>query len=166
MSMIAPRDMLPLPQSVEWFLVRDPLKSMPARNGREGYTLGEIRYGFFDSQRVCYTVEDFDYRLEEGNGKPLESSSAMPAGRYKLSIHQSPHHGHQCIRIHKVDGFCDLEINANGTAERLLGCVSVGTERMPDGVRNSKPALAVLVAELRKMNHREIGVYLNVVRAE
>ena len=164
MSIFAPPKMSGLPQSVEWYLVRD--KRMESRNGREGYTLGEIRYGFFDAQRVCYTVEDFDNHLEEGNGNPNGISSAIGTGRYRLTICQSPQYGHTILRAHAVPGFSGVEINARGEDERLFGCIAVGTERMLDGVRDTQPALARLVVELRKMNMREIGVYLNVVRAE
>jgi hypothetical protein len=163
MTIFAPPPMNPLPQSVEWWLVRD--KSMESRNGREGWTLGEIRYGFFDSARVCHSVEDEDRHLENGNGNP-HKSAAMPLGRYRLTIHQSPHHGHVCIGVNAVPGFSGVEVNANGTAERLLGNVAVGDERMLDGVRNCQLALTRLVTELRRQTMKGVAVYLNVVRAE
>ena len=166
MTIFAPPPMNPLPQSVEWYLVRDTLKSMPARNGREGFTLGEIRYGFFDSARVCYSVEDEDRYLEDGNGKYPEHSAAIPCGRYRLTIEQSPQWGTPVLRAHAVPGFGRVEVNARGDDERLFGCIAVGTAQMLDSVRDCQPALSLLVSEIRKMNQREIGVYLNVVRSE
>ena len=155
--------MPPLPKSIEWFLVRD--KVMEPRNGREGYSLGEIRYGFFDSQRVCYTVEDQDLRLEDGNGK-IYGKSAIPTGRYRCTTYQSPSRGNACILLHDVPAFSGVEIHAANHAEELRGCIAVGTERLLDGVRNSKPALILLIAELRRQIMSGVSVYLNVTRAE
>lgn len=150
-------------RSVEWFLVRD--KFMEPRNGREGFTLGEIRYGNFDSQRVCYTVEDQDRRLEEGNGK-VYGKSAIPTGRFRLTIYQSPRRGDTCILLNNVPAFSGVEIHAANHAEELLGCISAGTSRTLDGVGNSRIALSGLITELRRLTMQEVAVYLNVMRAE
>jgi hypothetical protein len=164
MTIFAPPSMNPLPMSVEWYLRRQA-QTIEARNGREGYTLGVLEYGLPEQRRSVYCVEDQDRRLEEGNGNPNGLASCIPLGRYRLTIHQSPQHGHQVIKTHAVPGFSGVEINARSEDERLFGCIAVGVERMFDGVRNSQPALSFLIAELRKMNMREIGVYLNVVRS-
>ena len=148
---------------VEWYCVRD--KFMEPRNGREGFTLGEIRYGVFDSQRVCYTVEDEDRRLEEGNGK-VYGKSAIPTGRYRLTIYQSPSRGDTCIAVNAVPGFSNVQIHSANAAEELLGCIAAGTTRTLDGVGNSRVAVAGLITELRRLTMQEVAVYLNVTRAE
>ena len=163
MTIFAPPPMTPCPAPVEWFCVRD--KFMEPRNGREGYALGEIRYGVFDSARVCYTVEDEDRKLEQGNGK-VYGKSAIPTGRYRITIYQSPRRGDTCILLNAVEGFSGVEIHAANHAEELRGCIAVGTERLIDGVRNCKPALTSLITELRRLTMRGTAVYLNVVRAE
>lgn len=163
MSIFAPPPMPPFPPSAEWFLVRD--KFMEPRNGREGFTLGELRYGVFDSARICYTVEDQDRHLEDGNGK-IYGKSAIPIGRYRLSIYQSPSRGDICIAVDAVPGFKHIQIHAANHAEELLGCVACGTERLLDGVRNCKPALTWLIAELRRQTLKGASVYLNVTRSE
>ena len=145
MTIFAPPPMTPCPAPVEWFLVRDTV--MEPRNGREGFTLGEIRYGVQDSQRVCYTVED-QHGIQEG--------------RYRLTVHQSST-GHPCISINAVPGARDVEIFADGHKERLDGHVAVGTERLLDGCGNCKPALISLITELRRQTMKGVAVYLNVV---
>ena len=82
----------------EWFLVRD--KFMPPRNGLDGYCIGEIRFGVINSQRICFTLEDEDNHLEDGNGKPYRRS-AIPTGRYRLTIPRED----RLITINKVPGF-------------------------------------------------------------
>jgi hypothetical protein len=163
MTIFAPPPMTPMPEAREWFLVRN--KVMEPRNGREGYTLGEIRYGVLDSPRICYTVEDEDRRLEEGNGK-IYGKSAIPTGRFQLTRYQSPKRGSECILLNAVPGFSGVEIHAANHAEELLGCIAVGIEPLPDGVRNCKPALQSLIGELVRLTMAGISVFLNVTRSE
>lgn len=161
MTIFAEPQRNPDPPSVDWFLVRD--KFMEPRNGREGFTLGEIRYGLFDSQRICYTVEDQDRRLEEGNGK-VYGRSAIPTGKYRLTIYQSPSRGDTCIAVNAVAGFSDVQIHCANKAEELRGCIAPGIIRTLDGVVDSRIAMVGLITELRRLNMREIRVYLNVMR--
>jgi hypothetical protein len=158
MTIFAPPPMSPLPRSVEWFLVRD--KSMESRNGLEGYCLGEIRYGVLDSQRICYTHEDEDKQLENGNGRT--GKAAIPAGRHRLTL---PVHGRN-ILINAVPGFFHVEIRAESGISRNDGDVAVGDMRTLAGVGNCSFALARLITELRRLTMAGVQVYLNVGRAE
>jgi len=158
MTIFAPPKMEEAPFVREWFLVRD--KIMPMMNGRDGYSLGEIRYGILDAQRVCYSCEDEDKRLEEGNGGV--EGAAIPLGRYRLTL---PVHGRN-ILINAVPGFSHVEICSDSHRERLDGNVTVGDEPTLDGVGNCQPALLRLITELRRLNMRNIAVYLNGTRAE
>jgi hypothetical protein len=141
----------------EWFLVRD--KFMESRNGLDGYTLGEIRYGVLDSQRVCYTLEDQDGRMEEGNGKRYRRT-AIGTGRYRLTL---PREG-RVITVNKVPGFLHAEIRTGANLDE--GDVSVGDSRTLAGVGNTLPAHTRLTTELRRLTMAGVAVYLNVVRAE
>ena len=133
---------------------------MEPRNGREGFCLGEIRYGFYDAQRVCHSCEDEDRKLEDGNGSI--DQSAIPVGRYRLTL---PVHG-QNILVNAVPGFKSVEICAEGHRERYGGYIAVGDVRTLDGVGNCQPAIVRLVTELRRKIMNGIAVYLNVTRAE
>lgn len=141
----------------EWFLVRD--KFMEPRNGLDGYTLGEIRYGVLDSQRVCYTLEDQDNHLEDGNGKPYRRS-AIPTGRYRITL---PGNGNY-ILINKVPGFFHAEIRTGAALDE--GDVAVGNTRSVAGVGDPAFALTRLITELRRLTMQGVAVYLNVTRAE
>lgn len=141
----------------DWFLVRD--KFMEPRNGLDGYCLGEVRYGVLDSQRVCYTLEDEDNHLENGNGKPFRQS-AIPVGRYRLTLPKSG----MFIFINAVPGFVQPKIRTGIALNE--GDVSVGDTRFLAGVGATVPALTRLTTELRKLTMRDVAVYLNVTRAE
>lgn len=145
------------PRVAEWFLVRDKL--VPAQDGIDGYCLGEIRYGILDSQRVCYTLEDEDNHLEDGNGKPYRRS-AIPTGRYRVTLPASGRY----ILINKVPGFFHTEIRTGIGLDE--GDVSVGDERTLVGVRNTIPAITRLITELRRLTMAGTAVFLNVGRAE
>jgi hypothetical protein len=161
MMMYAPGDMPPFPSVREWYLVRDTLKAMPPRNGLDGHTPGEIRYGIFDSQRICFTSEDSDNRLEDGNGKPY-GRSAIPTGRYKLRL---PVTGKN-ILLEDVPGFFHVEICAESGISRDEGDITVGDARTLDGCGDRQPALIRLVTELRRLTRAGIACYLNVGRSE
>ena len=143
-------------RSVDWFLVRD--KFMESRNGLDGYTLGEIRYGILDSPRVCYTLEDQDGHMEDGNGKRYRRT-AIGTGRYRLTI---PSEG-RVITINKVPGFFHSEIRSGSNLDE--GDVAVGDTRCLAGVGNTTPALVRLITELRRLTMAGVAVYLNVGRA-
>jgi hypothetical protein len=159
MTIFSPPPMSPFPVVREWFLVRD--KCMEHRNGREGFSLGEIRYGVLDSQRICFTHEPQDRRLEDGNGKP-DGNSAIPCGRFRLTL---PVHGRN-ILVNAVPGFSHVEIRAEGGTERNEGDITIGDVRTLDGSGNCQPALVRLITELRRLTMQNVAVYLNVVRAE
>lgn len=139
----------------EWFLVRD--KFMESRNGLDGYTLGEIRYGPLDSPRICYTLEDQDGRMEDGNGKRYRRT-AIGTGRYRLTL---PSEG-RVITINKVPGFIHAEIRTGASLDE--GDVAVGDSRTLAGVGNCPSALARLTGELRRLTMQGVAVYLNVMR--
>jgi len=141
----------------EWFLVRD--KFMEPRNGLDGYCLGEIRYGVIDSQRVCYTLEDQDNHLEDGNGKPYRRS-AIPIGRYRITL---PGNGNY-ILVNAVPGFFHAEIRTGAALDE--GDVAVGDTRSLAGVGNTVPALSRLITELRRLTMQGVAVWLNVTRDE
>jgi hypothetical protein len=131
---------------------------MESRNGLDGYTLGEIRYGVLDSPRICYTLEDEDGHMENGNGKRYRRT-AIGIGRYRLTIPKSG----RVITINKVPGFLHAEIRTGVSLDE--GDVSVGDSRTLAGVGNTVPALTRLIGELRRLTMASVAVYLNVTRA-
>ncbi len=141
----------------DWFLVRDTFAH--PQEGLDGYCLGEIRYGVLDSQRICYTREDEDNHLEDGNGKPYRRS-AIPTGRYRLTLPKSG----RFIYINAVPGFVGPKIRTGFASDE--GDVTVGDGRTMAGVGITVPALTRLITELRGLTMRGVEVWLNVVRAE
>lgn len=124
--------------TVEFSIVRDTLA--PAANGREGYALGRISC---DGINLGHTLEDEDRKIESGDGK-IVGKTAMPLGRFKLSLYQSPMHGLVPL-FHDVPNFSYTEIHRANHAEELKGCVAVGRMRTADGVADCQVVLSRII---------------------
>lgn len=132
----------------------------PETESEEGFSLGRL---FNGETPVCYTVEDQDRRLEEGNGK-LYGRTAMPLGRYELVLYNSPKHG--TVPLFKgVPGFTYTEIHKANWAKELLGCVGVGMSPTATGVANCPPALRAVVELMREAQIAERRVFCTIERA-
>lgn len=123
---------------LEFLIVRDT--NAPSVNEKEGYCLGKV-YG--DNLYLGETLEDEDRRLEEGNAK-VYGRTAMPIGRYELTLYNSPKHGVVPL-FHDVPNFTYTEMHGANHSSQLLGCTAVGKLRTSDGVANCAPVLKRIV---------------------
>lgn len=131
--------MIPL----EFSIVRETC-SVGTEGGPEGFSLGRL---YSDGLAWCYTLEDEDRRLEEG-GIKVYGKTAMPLGRYELTLYHSPKHGVIPLFL-EVPNFEYTEIHGANFAEQLLGCVAVGTRKTEDGVANCRPAVNRIVSAMQ-----------------
>ena len=127
----------------------------------EGFSLGRI---YADSSYIGFTLEDEDRRLEEGNEK-VYGRTAIPLGRYKMSLYQSPKHGLVPL-LHDVPGFTYIEIHKANEADELLGCIAVGRDRTEVGVRNCAPILNRIVAMMEQAADEGRDVFCVVDRTQ
>lgn len=144
---------------IEFLIVREPTQ-LP-QNGKEGFTKGRI---FCGKTPYGYTVEDQDRRLEEGAEK-IYGKTAMPLGRYKMSLYHSPKHGIVPL-FHDVPGFTYTEIHRANHAEELLGCVAVGKVPTEDGVAQCQIVLDRIVATMQSAEDEGAEVYCTITRKE
>lgn len=128
---------------------------------REGFTLGRI---FVDGVFYGYTVEDQDRYLEVG-GTKVFGKTAMPAGRYLITLYNSPKHGLVPL-FNDVPQFSYTEIHRANTAEELQGCVAVGKARTATGVANCAAVLQRLVDAIQIAEDEGRACYCTIRRAE
>ncbi len=96
--------------------------------------------GHFES----YTLED---KVREIPGVPVaqwkvKGQTAIPAGRYKVTIVWSPKHQFMVPLVNDVPGFSAIEIHPGNTDADTEGCLLLGDEHVPGEDMVSKSNLA------------------------
>ena len=100
-----------------------------AHNYGEMY-IGDLYFG--------ETLEDKDRFLETG-GVKVHGSTAIPRGRYRISMYDSPKHGCRIPLIHDVPDFTAIEIHGGNTEIDTLGCILLGITRTSTGISGCGP---------------------------
>lgn len=88
-------------------------------------TFGDL---YVDGVFECYTLED---QIREIPGQPVASwkihgKTAIPAGRYKVTLELSKRFGPDTITINYVPGFDAIRMHGGNSAADTDGCVLVG----------------------------------------
>ena len=76
----------------------------------------------------CYTLED---TVREKPGQPVASwkikgTTAIPSGRYRLTLEKSRRFGDDTITVNNVLGFDLVRVHSVETVEDTDGCIGVG----------------------------------------
>lgn len=100
-------------------------------------TFGDL---YVDGVFECYTLEDqirepadwranlktfADYATAVAKWK-IHSQTAIPAGRYRITLEPSQRFGPDTITINAVPGFTSIRMHGGNTAADTEGCVLVG----------------------------------------
>lgn len=115
------------------------------------YTIGKM---YIDGQYLCDTVEDTDRGLTQTMTsqqiavKKVYGKTAIPTGRYKVTLTFSNKFKRVLPLVNDVIGFLGIRIHAGNTADDSLGCIIVGENKIKGGVVNSKVTLERLMAKL------------------
>lgn len=123
---------------------------------------------------ICWLLED---AVREVEGVPVEQwkipgKTAIPSGRYRVALVDSPRFGPDTITLLDVPGFTVIRVHAGNDDEDTEGCPLTGTTPIYDAngdggnVAESRKALGILkdyLVPLLKTPGNEI--YWNVVNA-
>ena len=107
----------------------------------DGATLGEL---FIDGVHQCYTLED-EVRTP---GVKVPGATAIPAGRYRVTITQSARFGRMMPLVNDVPGFEGIRIHLGNTAADTEGCLLVGVTKGENTIGQSRMAFEPLFAVL------------------
>jgi hypothetical protein len=111
-------------------------------------TIGEL---FEDDTKLCYTLEDV---VREVPGKPvpewkIAGETAIPEGRYKITVTHSQHFNRDLPLLNGVPGFLGVRIHPGNTDEDTEGCILVGTAVAGDSINESRKAFESLFHDIR-----------------
>ena len=128
-----------------------------------GATIGELLQ---DGIRLCYTLED---EIREVAGQPVSSwkikgATAIPAGRYLVTLEMSPRFGANTLTINSVPGFSGVRMHAGNDAEDTEGCPLLGTHVTANAIvgGTSRPAVAMATAHVANAIQHGQEVWLDV----
>jgi len=96
---------------------------------RDTYTIGKL---YVDGEYFCDTIEDRDRGLndsmsvEEIKKIKVYGETAIPTGRYRVTLSYSVKFKKMLPEILNVKGFTGIRIHSGNTAKDSLGCILVG----------------------------------------
>lgn len=121
-------------------------------------TLGEM---FVDGRLYGQTLEDKDRYLETG-GTKIPKETAIPRGRYLVSLTYSPRFQKILPLLHDVPKFEGVRIHGGNTAEDTEGCILLGQYRDSKTAKiyNCEAINLRLIGELEACQKRSEGIWI------
>jgi len=113
-----------------------------------------------DGKPECFVVEDVVREGEKVWGK-----TAIPAGRYRVIITQSPRFRRPLPLLLDVPGFEGIRIHAGNTARDTEGCLLPGIAKTKKGVANSRLAFSRLFAKIKAALDKGEEVWITIKEA-
>lgn len=112
------------------------MKLLLVRDEPDQYRMfGEL---FVDGVWECVTLEDPVRPVK------IKGITAIPAGRYRISMEDSPHFGPDTLTINDVPGFSFVRVHSGNTEMDTEGCLLVGQAKNSLGLLRSAAALRAL----------------------
>lgn len=108
---------------------------------KNDYTIGDL---YTNGKWFCNTIEDKDrglnstMELKTIQREKVYGKTAIPTGRYKVSITYSPKYKKKMPLIENVKGFDGIRIHSGNTEKDSLGCIIVGENKKKGMVINSR----------------------------
>lgn len=108
---------------------------------RDTYTIGKL---YVDGEYFCDTLEDkdrgltSDMSLVEIKKIKVKSKTAIPTGRYKVTMNMSTRFKKIMPQILNVPGFDGIRIHSGNTSADTEGCVLLGQNKVVGKVINSR----------------------------
>ena len=121
-------------------------------------TFGKL---FIDGKYLGETLEDTDRFLEDG-GEKIDGQTAIPRGRYKVTVTYSNRFKKPMPYIHDVPDFDGVRIHGGNTEEDTHGCPLLGNVRSSTGIAQCAGVNERLMHMLEACEDRGEPVWLTV----
>ena len=135
-----------------------------SRPSTENSTIGELsEAGAFE----CFTLEDV---VREIPGVPvvewkIPGETAIPAGRYKITVTYSQHFGRDLPLLNGVPGYIGVRIHQGNKAADTEGCILTGTAVDGEQITESRKAFEPLFARIQEALGSGEEVWITITRA-
>ena len=122
------------------------------------FTLGQF---YIDGDHFAYTCEDKDRHLELG-GEKVPKETAIPRGRYRLTLSMSQRFCRIMPEVVGVPHFSGVRVHGGNTAADTEGCPLIGADLTPNGVHNCRDVVDNLIRRIKAEESVGNMVYLTV----
>lgn len=108
---------------------------------KDTYTIGRV---FIDGNFFSNSMEDKDrgltkdMPLAEIKKRKVYGETAIPTGKYKVTMTYSPKYKRMMPQIMNVKGFSGIRIHSGNTAADSLGCILFGKNDKVGWISNSR----------------------------
>jgi len=132
----------------------------------EDYTIGTLS---IDGKRYSHTLEDKtrdlnkDGDLDDDGEDKIYGRTAIPYGRYKISIVFWKKHNIYVPYLHNVTAFSGILIHSGSSAKDTEGCILVGLNTVKGRLTKSREyarKLTILIQQYIIAGHE---VYINII---
>lgn len=131
----------------------------------ETRTVGQL---YWEGELFCFTLED---KMREVPNQPVEKwkvqdETAIPQGKYRLVLQNSPKFGPDTITLRNVPGFTEIRIHSGNTEHQTEGCIIVGHRLNDDGTikfGTTRPAVRDLKYRIKKALSQGHRIELEIV---
>lgn len=129
----------------------------------KGATFGNLS---IDGEFFCHTLEDQIREIPGVSVKvwKVKGMTAIPAGRYLISLENSPRFGPDTITLNGVEGFVAIRMHGGNDVDDTEGCPLVGSMIDREAGRISGAKSAGVLDELKTRIKQASGpVWIDVV---
>lgn len=138
---------------------------------KRGYTISRVyldgvRFG--DGKKWCNALEDEDRGLtsdmtvDEILQKKVYGKTAIPTGKYLVTITWSPKFRKDLPLVNAVKGFTGVRLHSGNSPEDTLGCILFGENDKIGWISNSRYWSAMMTGIIKAAIDRGEKVYLKV----
>jgi hypothetical protein len=110
-------------------------------------TIGEMT---IDGVHECFTLED-----KVRDGEKVFGQTAIPAGRYEVTVSFSNHFQKKLPLLMNVPNFEGVRIHSGNKAKDTEGCILVGMTKGTNVINNSRDAFNPLFARILAAAEKE-----------
>lgn len=134
-------------------------------NFADDYTEGQL---FVNGKYICDTLEDKDRNLDnymsedEILQRKIYGVTAIPVGKYRITIDYSYKFKKNLIHILNVKGFDGIRIHSLNEASQSLGCIGVGKKTGDGWISESRKTYAILHKIVEEALNMGDNVYLTI----